>query len=218
MQFLPNRMFSYSSLLFYLALFLNAQYLASAFPLALNISGLESRASGGADAIGITPSATKNLVARAKYPSEAEVSSKIVNPPKGKSLFFSKIGNIESINQFTDRGYKMLDDVFPDFSFNGDKDDPEFVEYVDTASRVFAERTSGVVHVIIGQELACTTWIRIEFPALKQNSGVDEIVKVKDSDPNSKETIWKKGDPVKRQGLPPWDGGECLDWDGDPPF
>ena len=218
MQSLPNKMFSSLSLLFYLALFLNAQYLVAAVPLALDASDQVSRANDGADCNDNTPSATTNLVARAKYPSDAEISSKIVNPPKDKSLFFSQVGDISSLNEFTDRGYKMLDHVFPDLSFDGDQKDPEFRTYVDTASRVFAERTSGVVNVIIGQEKACTTWARIEFPALKQNSGVEEIVKVKDSDPSSKETIWTKGNPLKRQGLPPWDGGECLDWDGDPPF
>ncbi|PKY07528.1 hypothetical protein P168DRAFT_324928 [Aspergillus campestris IBT 28561] len=208
MQSLPNKLLHYLSLLLCLGLLFNSQFLASAFPLALD----------GTDAISITPPATRDIVARGKYPSEEEINSKIVGPPKSKSLFFSKLGYIDSLNHFTDQGYKMLDHVFPDLSFEGDEEDSEFRAYIDTASRVFAKHTSGVVHVIMGHEDACTTWARVEFPALKENSGVDEIVKVKDSDPKSKETIWRKGDPVKRQGLPPWDGGECLDWDDKPPF
>lgn len=42
----------------------------------------------------------------------------------------------------------------------------------------------------------------VEFPALKDNDQVEEVISVDPNDTNSKKTIYKKGQSIKRQGLP----------------
>ena len=124
----------------------------------------------------------------------------------------------DAINDFSDWGYLQVPEVYPEeFPWVGDGHDPDFCFYVDRVSWIFAERSSGEINVIIGEDDPCITWARVEFPALKQNSNVDKIIKVDAGNPKAKETIWTKGELIKRQGLPPWDGGECLDWEGDRP-
>ena len=90
---------------------------------------------------------------------------------------------------------------------------PEYRAFIDRTSRIFAERSSGTVTVLLGEEAPCTTWTRVEFPALKSNDQVEEVVSVDPRDTSSRNVIYNKGQPTKRQGLPPWDGGECLDFD-----
>lgn len=163
-----------------------------------------------------TPSTTdNNLIARTTWPDEAECSSAITNPPRDKSLFYSKAPRGSVFPKLLRQRYMTVNRVYPDHFWenSGDRHDPDYISFIDRTSRIFAERSSGTVSVIIGEERPCSTWVRVELPALKENDQVEEIVSVGPFDENSKSTIWKKGDPVKRQGLPPWDGGECLDFD-----
>ena len=162
------------------------------------------------------PSTTrKNLVARETYPDEAECSNAITNPPRDKSLFFSKLPSNKIILDFRRKGYKVVNQVYPTtfFQVGGDTKDPEYRAFIDRTSRIFAERSSGTVTVLLGEEAPCTTWTRVEFPALKSNDQVEEVVSVDPRDTSSRNVIYNKGQPTKRQGLPPWDGGECLDFD-----
>ena len=162
-----------------------------------------------------TPAKTSYVVARASYPDEAACSAAIIDPPRDKSLFFSKLPSGKPMREFLGKGYKSLNRVYSQeiMMLDWDGDDPEYIANWDRLSRIFAEHSSGTVTVLLGREEACSTWVRVEFPALKDNGRVEEAISVDPNDTNSKKTIYKKGQSIKRQGLPPWDGGECLDFE-----
>ena len=65
-------------------------------------------------------------------------------------------------------------------------------------SKIFAERASGVVHVITGDGVKDTSiWLTIEFPALIENNDVTKIVEL-----NAKNPEWKRKEIYLRGEIP----------------
>ncbi|KAE8372706.1 hypothetical protein BDV26DRAFT_297613 [Aspergillus bertholletiae] len=190
MQFLPKNMLSKLYLLFSVFFFLNA--LVSASPI-----GSHDELSSAEALPETTLEARANSPA---LPTNDKILASVKPVQKDKFLFFSAHGgHLDAMNWAFDNNLRQLEDWYPDMStYWADKtlnnpDGPhfkDFVDFVDRASELFAQNAKGVVHAVLGDVKACSTWERVEFPALKKNKDVTQVIKVDPADKNKKEVIW----------------------------
>ncbi|KAE8348817.1 hypothetical protein BDV28DRAFT_77310 [Aspergillus coremiiformis] len=161
------------------------------------------------------PGSPRPSIAR-RFPSETEIRKAMVVPPPDRAVFFSRMVNDAAMQSLTTKGYKNFTEVFPiikPFLNIGLETDPEFQTLADVSSKMMAENAAGEVHVIFGDDVPpCTTWNRIEYPALQVNAKVTQVVAVKDSDVEQRRVIWKKGQTLNVARTVPSNLKTCLNW------
>lgn len=123
-----------------------------------------------------------------------------VSVAKDKSVFYSAVGkHEEKPQQFADQlpDGVLLREAFP--SGFTDKDDKAtgYKKFLDRASQAFAEKSSGVVHVLLPtnkDNIDKKVWTKTEKPALTSNKDVTRIVKVDPDDFSKKCVLWGDSD------------------------
>ncbi|KAL9100642.1 MAG: hypothetical protein Q9163_004012, partial [Psora crenata] len=111
-----------------------------------------------------------------------------VSVAKDKSVFYSAVGKHEDKpQQFADQlpDGVLLREAYP--SGFTDKNDQwtGYKKFLDRASKAFAEKSSGIVHVLLptdNTDIGKKVWTKTEKPALTSSGSVTRIVKVDPDD------------------------------------
>ena len=120
------------------------------------------------------------------YPSLKDCQDK-VSVAKDKSVFYSAVGKHEEKPQdFADQlpDGVLLREAYPKGFTDKNDDWTGYKKFLQRASQAFAEKSSGVVHVLLptdGADISKKVWTKIEKDKLEENKDVTRIVKV---DPN----------------------------------
>lgn len=123
-----------------------------------------------------------------------------VSVAKDKSVFYSAVGKHEDKPQkFADQlpDGVLLREAYP--SGFTDKNDQwtGYKKFLDRASQAFAEKSSGIVHVLLptdNTDISKKVWTKTEKPALTGSNSVTRIVKVDPDDFTRKCVLWGAAD------------------------
>ncbi|KAI4264712.1 MAG: hypothetical protein L6R42_000195 [Xanthoria sp. 1 TBL-2021] len=134
-----------------------------------------------------------------KYP-DLDKCREEVSVAKDKSVFYSQVGKHEDKPQkFADQlpDGVLLREAYP--SGFADKNDQwsGYKKFLDRASQAFAEKSSGIVHVLLptdNTDLGKKVWTKTEKPALTSSGSVTRIVKVDPDDFTKKCVLWGDAD------------------------
>ncbi|KAL9583574.1 MAG: hypothetical protein Q9212_002623 [Teloschistes hypoglaucus] len=130
-----------------------------------------------------------------EYPDLDKCREK-VTVAKDKSVFYSRVGEHEDKPQkFADQlpNGVLLREAYPSgFTDKSDQFSGSYKKFLERASQAFAEKSSGVVHVLLPTDNTDIdkkkVWPKFEKPALLANQNVERIVKV-DPDDFSKKCV-----------------------------
>ena len=164
------------------------------------------------------------------YPKLDECNSK-VKTESDKSLFYTGYGGygltgVQLRAYKKQQGLHVVGDAFtypsgfvdPDLSLDNDA---YYARFVDDFSTAFATHSSGEVFLLLSFDTdannpdnghCTTTWYRVEYPALKQNSAVTKITQVNPADFTQTKQIWPAGSTKLKRQSTDSDQSLCLDY------
>lgn len=133
------------------------------------------------------------------YPDLDECRKK-VSVAKDKSVFYSAVGkHEEKPQQFADQlpHGVLLREAFPDGFTDKNDQYTGYKKFLERASQAFAEKSSGVVHVLLptdNTDIGKKVWTKIEKQALIDSGSVTRIVKVDPNNFSNKCVLWGEAD------------------------
>ena len=164
------------------------------------------------------------------YPKLDECNNK-VKTESDKSLFYTGLdrwgsSNARMIAYKKQQGLHIVGDAFtyPDKFVDPDpksSNEVYFARFVDEFSTAFATHSSGEVFLLLSFEVdannppaseCSTTWYRVEYPALKENSGVTKITQVNPADFTKTKQIWPAGSKLLKRQSTNSNQSLCLDY------
>lgn len=161
------------------------------------------------------------------YPSDQDIAN-ICNVAAGKSVIFSQTGDSNLAYKFAKENGKMIvRQAFPPkYTIKNGRSDKWYQDFCDRLSRIFAEKSTGIVHFIGPWDTkinSCRVWKRVEYNALVKNDAVAKIVQVNLHNFSQKKDLWV-GDTSSvatyrarrdlHNPLTSRAASTCFDWDG----
>ena len=134
-----------------------------------------------------------------KYP-DIDKCRQEVSVAKDKSVFYSGVGKHEEKPQkFADQlpDGVLLREAYPKGFTDKIKDSTGYKKFLERASQAFAEKSSGIVHVLLptdGTDIGKKVWTTTEKPALEGSGSVTRIVKVDPDDFTKQCVLWGQAD------------------------
>lgn len=161
------------------------------------------------------------------YPSDQDIANNC-NVVAGKSVFFSQTGDSTLAYKFAKENEKMIvRQAFPPkYTVKNGRSDKWYQDFCDRLSRIFAEKSTGIVHFIGPWDTKinpCRVWKRVEYNALVNNDAVTKIVQVNLHDFSQKTDLWVsdtssvatyKARRDLHNPLTSRATSTCFDWDG----
>lgn len=136
--------------------------------------------------------------AKSDYPTDAEIKLAFKGIGHDQSIMFSEIGASKAATDFAHmHDGKVYEDLFPvDYTKRNGRSKIWHGDFIDRICRLFAVFSIGKVYLISKfPDGPCSTrsvWYRIEFPALKANPDVENVVLVNYENFQQQETLWAR--------------------------
>lgn len=161
------------------------------------------------------------------YPSDKDITNNC-NVDAGNSVFFSQTGDSTLAYKFAkDNGKMIVRQAFPPkYTIKNGRSDKWCQDFCDRLSRIFAQKSTGIVHFIGPQDTEinwCRVWKRVEYKALVNNDAVIKIVQVNLHDLSQKKDLWVRDTSSVatyrsrrdlHNSLTSRAASTCFDWDG----
>ena len=137
------------------------------------------------------------------YPTDAEIIGEYLGVERDDSVFYSDVGSPwEPLQYFSiTRRKKWVMNVYPlhlTFNTRAGRSERWHMDFVSRFARIFAERVSGIVWLLSlwpnGPLDKCSCWTETEFPVLKENPNVEQIILVDYSNFDNERVYWSRGD------------------------
>lgn len=140
------------------------------------------------------------------YPTDAEIIQEFLGVERDEAVFYTDVGSPWEPLQFLTitRRKKWVMNVYElhvTFNTRYGRSERWHLDFVSRFARIFAERASGTVWLLSlwpdGPLDKCSCWTETEFPVLKENPNVKQIILVDYSDFDHQRVYWSRGDEEK---------------------
>lgn len=149
------------------------------------------------------------------YPTNEEIANavswRLLRGHQDKTVMYTEIGSISPartfIEQFDPEKFLYMD-VFPfGYTFQNGRSSEYYQDFVDRLCSIYSQFAAGTVYLIskypYGPEFACSMWNRVEYPQLKANLLVDEIILVDYTNLERQRLFWNTEHGEIRYGFKP---------------
>lgn len=136
--------------------------------------------------------------ANSDCPTDAEIKLAFKGIGHDQSIMFSEIGASKAATDFAHmHDGRVYEDLFPvDYTKRNGRSKNWHGDFIDRICRLFADFSIGKVYLISKfPDGPCSTrsvWYRIEFPALKANPDIENVVLVNYENFQQQETLWAR--------------------------